>query len=105
MGSSHLKLNISPDILNNSFNRNWMVSLQSLFLSNKLFNISGEMFNFKCEEKIKLDDYEKVKQHYKTEKKDGFPQWERCSANMKENRLGKSSPFLNCKKEVEITSC
>ena len=87
-----------------SFNRNWMVSLQSLFLSNKLFNISGEMFNFKCEEKIKLDDYEKVKQHYKMEKKDGFPQWERCSANMKENRLGKSSPFLNCKKEVEITS-
>ena len=87
-----------------SFNRNWMVSLQSIFLSNKLFNISGEMFNFKCEEKIKLDDYEKVKQHYKMGKKDGFPQWERCSANMKENRLGKPSPFLNCKKEVEITS-
>ena len=32
------------------------------------------MFNFKCEEKIKLDDYEKVKQYYKLEKEDGFPQ-------------------------------
>ena len=87
-----------------SFNRNWKVSLQSLFLSNKLFNISGEMFNFKCEEKIKLDDYEKVKQYYKLEKEDGFPQWEKCSAKMKENRSGNASPFLTCKKGVEITS-
>ena len=60
--SSHLKLNI------NLFDRNWKVLLQSLFLSNKL------MFNFKWEEKIKLDDYEKVKQYYKLEKEDGFPQ-------------------------------
>ena len=86
-----------------SFNRNWKVSLQSLFLSNKLFNISGEMFNFKCEEKIKLDNYEKVKQYYKMEKKDGFPQWEKCSDNMKE-RSGNASPILTCKKGVEITS-
>ena len=87
-----------------SFNRNWKVSLQSIFLSNKLFNISGEMFNFKCEEKIKLDDYETVKQHYKLKQKDGFPQWEKCSANMKKISSGNPSPFLTCKKEVEITS-
>ena len=88
-----------------SFNRNWKVSLQSLFLSNKLFNISGEMFNFKCEEKIKLDDYEKVKQHYKKEKNDGLKrEWKRCFASMKENRSSNTSPFLTCRKGVEITS-
>ena len=78
------------------FNRNWKVSLQSLFLSNKLFNISGEMFNFKCEEKIKLDDYDKVKKHYNLQKGDEFPEWEQCTI--------KDSTVLTCKKGVEITS-
>ena len=82
-----------------SFNRNWKVSLQSLFLSNKLFNISGEMFNFKCEEKIKLDDYEKVKKHYNLTKEDEFPEWEECTQSIE-----KDTTFLTCKKGVEITS-
>ena len=87
-----------------SFNRNWMVSLQSLFLSNKLFNISGEMFNFKCEEKIKFDDYENVKKHYNLKKTDAFPEWESCYANKQQKKTENPSPFLTCKKEVEITS-
>ena len=82
-----------------SFNRNWKVSLQSLFMSNKLFNISGEMFNFKCEEKINLDDYEKVKKHYNLKKEDEFPEWDRCTRSIEKDKT-----FLSCKKEVEITS-
>ena len=77
-----------------SFNRNWKVSLQSLFLSNKLFNISGEMFNFICEEKINPNDYDKVKESDKSY------EWKKCFAEKSE----KSSTFLTCKKEVEITS-
>ncbi len=82
-----------------SFNRNWKISLQSLFLSNKLFNISGEMFNFKCEEKIKLDDYEKVKKHYNLKKEDEFPEWDQCT-----HSIEKDTTVLTCKKGVEITS-
>merc|ERR1711946_108077 len=102
MGSSHLKLNISPDILNNSFNRNWKVSLQSLFLSNKLFNISGEKFNFQCEEKIKHDDYDKVKRFYNLKDGAAFPKWEKCSSAFKK-KTSKRKPtlFLTCKKGAE----
>ena len=39
------------------FNRNWMVSMQSLFLSNKLFNVSGEKFYIKYKE---LSDTDKL---------------------------------------------
>ena len=37
-----------------SFNKNCKVSLQSLFLSNKLFNISGETFNVKKKLNMKI---------------------------------------------------
>ena len=88
-----------------SFNRNWKVSLQSLFLSNKLFNISGEKFNFQCEEKIKHDDYDKVKRFYNLKDGAAFPKWEKCSSAFKK-KTSKRKPtlFLTCKKGAEITA-
>lgn len=55
------------------FSRNWKVSLQSLFLSNKLFNISGDKFNFIYEETFNSDNLEKLKQHYNLNE---IPNWE-----------------------------
>lgn len=86
-----------------SFNRNWMVSLQSLFLSNKLFNISGEMFNFQCEEKMDHRNYHKIRKFYGLNSRDEFPQWNRCT-NSIEMINGHPVPFMTCKKGIEITA-
>ena len=80
-----------------TFNRNWMVSLQSLFLSNKLFNISGEMFNFQCEEKIKQSDYNKVKKHYNLKEGDVLP-------GCKYTDFLESDTYFKCKKGAEVTA-
>ena len=80
-----------------TFNRNWMVSLQSLFLSNKLFNISGEMFNFQCEEKIKQSDYNKVKKYYNLKEGDVLP-------GCKYTDFLESDTYFKCKKGAEVTA-
>ena len=82
-----------------SFNKNWMVSLQSLFLSNKLFNISGEMFNFQCEEKIKQSDYNKVRKYYNLKEDDEFP-----GCKYSDFWESRKLPYFKCKKGAEITA-